>query len=123
MSDSVVGTSRRRLEGRRKVLGRTGFTADLRIPDLCHVRLVLSPHAAARITGYELDAAKAVPGVVDVVGETAAAAADGAALVRVDFDPLPAVTDVEQALKPDAPHVLDKGDGADEVSDHAAAVA
>src|SRR6266700_355240 len=108
MSDSVVGTSRRRLEGRRKVLGRTGFTADLRIPDLCHVRLVLSPRAAARITGFELDAAKAVPGV------TAAAAADGAALVRVDFDPLPAVTDVEQALKPDAPHVLDKGDGADE---------
>jgi len=157
MSESLVGTSRRRLEGRRKVVGRTGFTADLRIPDLCHVRLVLSPHAAARITGYDLDAARAVPGVVDVVtgadlppapgvdgphlalardrvyyagqpvvavvGETAAAAADGAALAQVDFEALPAVTDVEQALRPDAPHVLDKGDGADEMSDHAAAVA
>jgi aerobic carbon-monoxide dehydrogenase large subunit len=41
--------------------------------------------------------------VAIVVGETPAAAVDGAELVVVDLDPLPAVTDPELALAPDAP--------------------
>ena len=157
MPESPVGTSRRRLEGHRKVAGRTGYTADQRMPGVAHVRLVLSPVAAAHITGYDLEAARAAPGViavvtgsdlpeiagidgphlalarervyyagqplVAVVGETAAAAADGAAVVRVDLEPLPAVTEVLEAVLPDAPHVYEKAVGADENADHAAAVA
>jgi carbon-monoxide dehydrogenase large subunit len=38
-----------------------------------------------------------------VVAETAAAAADAAELVEVDYEPLPAVADPEAALAPDAP--------------------
>jgi carbon-monoxide dehydrogenase large subunit len=41
--------------------------------------------------------------VAIVVAETAAAAADGAELVAVDLDPLPAVADPELALAPGAP--------------------
>jgi aerobic carbon-monoxide dehydrogenase large subunit len=43
-----------------------------------------------------------------VVAETPARAADAADLVDVDYDPLPAVTDPERALEPDAP-VLHEG--------------
>jgi aerobic carbon-monoxide dehydrogenase large subunit len=41
--------------------------------------------------------------VAMVVAETEAAAADAAELVVVDYDPLPAVADVEQAIRQDAP--------------------
>jgi carbon-monoxide dehydrogenase large subunit len=46
-------------------------------------------------------------GVAVVVAESRAAAKDGAELVEVDYDELPAVTDVEQALRPGAPLVHD----------------
>jgi aerobic carbon-monoxide dehydrogenase large subunit len=38
-----------------------------------------------------------------VAAETAAVAADAAALVEVDYEPLPAVADLEDAVAPDAP--------------------
>lgn len=41
--------------------------------------------------------------VAYVVAETAAQARDAAELVEVDYEPLPASTDVEDAVKPDAP--------------------
>ena len=73
----VVGSAQRRLEGRAKVTGSQRFTADLELPGLLHARLVLSPHASARISGYDLAAARAVPGVVAVV--------TGADLPRLDM--------------------------------------
>ena len=45
--------------------------------------------------------------VAVVVGDTKAAAADAVELVEVDYDPLPAVTDPEAALAPDAPPQFD----------------
>src|SRR5579875_1107391 len=44
--------------------------------------------------------------VAAVVAETEALAADAAALVRVDYEPLPAVVDAEAALEAGAPSVL-----------------
>lgn len=41
--------------------------------------------------------------IVAVLGESMEAAAIGAAKVKVDYDPLPAIFDVEEALKPGAP--------------------
>jgi aerobic carbon-monoxide dehydrogenase large subunit len=46
-------------------------------------------------------------GVAVVVAESRAAAKDAAELVEVDYEPLPAVTDVEAALAEDAPLVHD----------------
>jgi CO/xanthine dehydrogenase Mo-binding subunit len=62
--------------------------------------------------------------VVAVVGETAAAAADAAALVDVDYEPLPAAVEPEQALREDAPLVMpETHDEAGEASLHGAASA
>jgi CO/xanthine dehydrogenase Mo-binding subunit len=64
-----VGAARgmRRQEGRGKVDGSTVFTADLDLPGLLHVQLVLSHLPSARIRGVDTSAARSAPGVVDVV--------------------------------------------------------
>ncbi|TMC93436.1 MAG: xanthine dehydrogenase family protein molybdopterin-binding subunit [Chloroflexi bacterium] len=64
---SVIGTPTRRLEGREKVSGATRFTADLELPGLLHVQLVLSHLASAEIKSIDGTAARSVPGVLDVV--------------------------------------------------------
>lgn len=58
---------RRRQEGAEKVRGATRFTADLEIPGLLHVRLVLAHAASARIARIDTSAAREAPGVVEVV--------------------------------------------------------
>jgi carbon-monoxide dehydrogenase large subunit len=45
--------------------------------------------------------------VAFVVAETAAQARDAADLVEVDYEPLPAIVNVEEAVKPDAPAIWD----------------
>jgi carbon-monoxide dehydrogenase large subunit len=46
--------------------------------------------------------------VAAVVAETRAQARAGARLVAVEYDPLPAVLDADEALRPDAPRVIDE---------------
>src|SRR5690242_12208393 len=58
---------RRRQEGAEKVTGATRFTADLELPGLLHVQLVLSHVASATIKSIDGEAARSAPGVVDVV--------------------------------------------------------
>jgi len=57
----------RRQEGGEKVTGQTRFTADLELPGLLHVHLVVSHSGSARIRAIDTRAALSVPGVVDVV--------------------------------------------------------
>lgn len=64
---SVAAAGRRRAEGDQKVAGITRFTADLQLPGLLQVQLVLSPFASARIVRIDTTAARDVRGVVDVV--------------------------------------------------------
>jgi CO/xanthine dehydrogenase Mo-binding subunit len=64
---SVPAMGRRRQEGREKVTGATRFAADLEIPRVLHVRLVLSPIASGGIRSIDVEAARSAPGVVDVV--------------------------------------------------------
>jgi CO/xanthine dehydrogenase Mo-binding subunit len=64
---SLTATGRRRQEGGEKVTGATRFTADIELPDLLHVHLVVSHFASARIRGVETAAARALPGVVEVI--------------------------------------------------------
>ena len=47
--------------------------------------------------------------VAVVVGETAAAAQDGAEAVLIDYEPLPAVIDLAEAARPDAPIIWPEG--------------
>lgn len=46
--------------------------------------------------------------VVIVVGETEAAATEGAEAVRIEYDPLPAITDTRMAADPESPRLWDE---------------
>src|SRR6202163_2458361 len=153
---AIGGKGLRRKEGRGKVDGSTRFTADLEMPGLAHVQLVLSHLPSARIRSIDASAARAAPGVLAVVtgadlpdveaggpgkplaldrvvyagqpvaaviAKSQAAAADAAALVEVDFEPLPSVGDPEQAMRDSAPEVLgaDAGGAEGDASMHGAA--
>ena len=62
-----MNSGRRRQEGGEKVTGTTRFTADLELPGLLFVQLVLSPFASARIENVETSAARQAAGVIDVI--------------------------------------------------------
>ncbi len=63
----IVGTEQRRLDGRDKVMGRTAFVSDLRLPGMLAGRILRSPHAHARIRSIDVTAAERHPGVRAVV--------------------------------------------------------
>ena len=65
-SVSAIGQSVPRLDGREKATGATRYAGDLHLPGMVHARLVLSPHAHARIVRIDGRAAATQPGVVGV---------------------------------------------------------
>ncbi len=137
-----IGTPTKRIDAPDKLRGVEQFAGDLRLPGMAHARLVTSPHASARIVGFDATEARALPGVVAiydaealatlwkerpaqpplavnrasfygqpvaiVVAETEASATEAALLVRVDYEPLTAVIDLETALRPDTPCAVDE---------------
>lgn len=64
---SVATRGQRRQEGAQKVTGATRFTADLELPGLLSVQLIVSPFASARIRSVDTGSARNAPGVVDVI--------------------------------------------------------
>jgi CO/xanthine dehydrogenase Mo-binding subunit len=64
---ALIGSSRPRVDGLAKVKGESRYGADQLLDGLLHARLQLSPHARARITSVDVEAARAVPGVVAVM--------------------------------------------------------
>ncbi len=64
---SYVGQRLKRREDERFLQGRGAYVADVRRPDTLHLAVVRSPHAHARILAIDVAAARAGPGVVDVV--------------------------------------------------------
>lgn len=128
-----VGTSQLRLEGPAKLSGKGGYVADLQQAGTVYARPVLSPYPHAKIKRIDASQALAVPGVLAVytaedlgrvdflarnevlyvghpvalvVAEDEAIAEDGAELVEVDWEPLPAVLDPLKAMEPDSPLTL-----------------
>jgi CO/xanthine dehydrogenase Mo-binding subunit len=135
----TIGSSPPRLEAGDKVTGRAQYADDIQRPGMLYAALLTSPHAHARIIGYRVDAARAIPGVkviltgadfkgpraggiikdesmvargkVRYVGEVVAAVAatdpeiagQAAAAIAIEYEPLPAVLSIDQALAPGAP--------------------
>ena len=62
-----VGRSIPKLDNLEKVQGRAQYIADLSRPGMLHAAILGSPHAHARILGYDVSAALAAPGVVAVL--------------------------------------------------------
>jgi xanthine dehydrogenase YagR molybdenum-binding subunit len=68
VSETQIGTGIRRLDGRLKVTGAAKYAADNRSARQMHAVLVGSPIAAGTLTGLDTALARAVPGVVAVLG-------------------------------------------------------
>jgi CO/xanthine dehydrogenase Mo-binding subunit len=66
-----VGGYRPRIDGWEKATGRALYADDVtgrvRFPDLLHARVLRSPHPHARIISLDVSAARALPGVVDLL--------------------------------------------------------
>jgi xanthine dehydrogenase YagR molybdenum-binding subunit len=130
---TVIGTAVKRIDGPEKVTGRAKYTFDINRPGMLYGRIVRSPHPHARVVSVDLTAAKRAPGVkvalvwkdpanaqnvrvmfqgdevAAVAADTEEHAIDAARLVRVEYEVLPHLTVVEQALTGKAPEVFTKG--------------
>jgi carbon-monoxide dehydrogenase large subunit len=155
MNDLAIGKSVLRKEDARFLTGSGQYTDDIVLPRQSHACFLRSPYAHAAIKGIDLEAARAMPGVLAiytgkdlpdsvgglpcgwlitgtdgkpmkepkhpllaqgkvrhvgdpvamVVAETYFAAKDAAERIEVDYEALPAVVDVRDALAPGAPAV------------------
>jgi xanthine dehydrogenase YagR molybdenum-binding subunit len=127
---STIGTSVKRLDGPEKVTGRAKYTFDINRPGMLYGRIVRSPHPHARIVSIDMSAAQKAPGVkatlvwrdpanaqrntvmyqgdeiAGVAADTEERAIDAARLVKVQYEVLPAVIQVDQALSGAAPPVF-----------------
>jgi 4-hydroxybenzoyl-CoA reductase subunit alpha len=59
----IIGTPRRRVDGRAKVTGQTKFADDLMFPRMVHCRLLRSTMPHARVVRVDVSRARAHPGV------------------------------------------------------------
>ncbi|MEM7133649.1 MAG: molybdopterin cofactor-binding domain-containing protein, partial [Chloroflexota bacterium] len=66
-SFKVVGTDQRRSDLKPKVMGEPIFALDYELPDMLHANLLKCPFIGGSIKSIDIDAAKAFPGVIDVV--------------------------------------------------------
>jgi xanthine dehydrogenase YagR molybdenum-binding subunit len=125
----LLGTAVKRLDGPMKAQGRAKYPYDMSRPGMLYGRILRSPHPHARVVSIDLSAAKAAPGVkaaltiVDpgkkvmysgqevaaVAAATEEQAEDAIRLIKVQYEPLPHLATVEQAMRPEAPPVFEGG--------------
>ncbi|RYG70510.1 xanthine dehydrogenase family protein molybdopterin-binding subunit [bacterium] len=63
----TIGQPTTRQDARLKVTGTATYTAEWSLPNMAHAVLVTSPVARGRIRGFRTEAARAVPGVLEVM--------------------------------------------------------
>ena len=66
-SGRVIGKPATRIDGPAKVTGRARYPSDETVPNPAYAYLVMSSIARGRIAGMDLTAAKALPGVLDIL--------------------------------------------------------
>jgi xanthine dehydrogenase YagR molybdenum-binding subunit len=130
---AVIGKSVPRQNGRAKVTGAIRYTVDVTLPGMLHGRILRSPLPHAEVRAIDIAAAAAHPGVraillvarpddpenktlryvgapVAAVAATSRAAAEEALrLIRVAYNPLPFVADMDKAREPTSPTVYESG--------------
>jgi xanthine dehydrogenase YagR molybdenum-binding subunit len=62
-----IGQGIDRVDGRQKVIGQARYAAEFAVPDVVHAVLVNSTIGAGAITGFDLAAAQAMPGVLAII--------------------------------------------------------
>jgi xanthine dehydrogenase YagR molybdenum-binding subunit len=125
----LLGTRVNRVDGLSKASGRARFSTDVARPSMIYGKIFRSPHAHARVLNIDLGAARSAPGVraamaIARVGEkvlyagaeiaavaamTEQQAEDAIRLIAVEWDVLPHLATVQQAMRPEAPQVFEQG--------------
>ena len=113
-----------RVDGPLKVTGAAHYTYDMRLPGMLYGRILRCPHAHARVTKLDTEAASKIPGVQAIIpgpleelrfaGAPVAAvaavspeiAADALHAINVKYEVLPHVVHADAAIRPDAPKVV-----------------
>ena len=138
---TVLGKSVPRVDALEKVTGAAQYGGDVHLPGMLHGKFIRSKHAHAKILNIDTSEAEKLPGVRAIItqddvesgrrvfatdkvlylGEPIAAVAatdpdvaeEAADLVKIEYEVLPAVQDVMEAIQPDAPrlHSDDTKDG------------
>ena len=121
---TLLNTRMTRVDGPLKVTGVARYTYDQRLPGMLYGRILRCPHAHARVTKIDTDAASKIPGVKAIVeaplteirfggGPVAAVAAttpeiagDALRAIKVTYEVLPHVVHAGEAIKPNAPKVV-----------------
>ena len=126
---TLIGTSVKRVDGPDKVAGRAKYSFDIQRPGMIYGKILRSPHAHARVVSVDLSAAEKAPGVkaalvwrqpgekvmfqgdevAAVAADTEDHASDAVRLIKVDYEVLPHLANVDQALAADAPVVFEGG--------------
>jgi xanthine dehydrogenase YagR molybdenum-binding subunit len=119
----IVGKPTARIDGPLKATGAARYTYDIMLPGMLYGAILRSPHARARIRRIDLSAAQRHPGVRAAIaiddremrfaGQEVAAvaavdsetAADALRLIKVEYEPLPFVVQIDEAASPAAPSV------------------
>jgi len=63
---NIIGESVKRVEDKRFITGKGKYTDDIVLPDMLYAHIVRSPHAHARINGFDTASAEKSDGVVAV---------------------------------------------------------
>ena len=121
---TLLNSRMTRVDGPLKVTGAARYTYDQRLPGMLYGRILRSPHAHARVTKLDTDAASKIPGVKAIIpapltevrfaGAPVAAVAattpeiagDALRAIKVTYEVLPHVVNAGAAMKPDAPKVV-----------------
>jgi xanthine dehydrogenase YagR molybdenum-binding subunit len=114
-----------RVDGPLKAAGVARYTYDQRLPGMLYARVLRCPHAHARVTKIDTDAAAKIPGVKAIIpaplselrfaGAPVAAVAattpeiagDALRAIKVTYEVLPHVVHAHHAIRPDAPKVVE----------------
>lgn len=104
-----------RVDAALKVTGKARYTTDVNLPRMAHAAIVSCPYGRAKLRSFDEDAAKKVPGVLDVsirprdeyaycgqptghvCAETRQALGDAIAALRLEWTPLECTTDPRAA--------------------------
>jgi xanthine dehydrogenase YagR molybdenum-binding subunit len=126
---TILGTAVKRLDGPVKATGRAKYPYDMKRPGMLWGMILRSPHAHARVMAIDVSAAEKAPGVKAVLpwrkpgdkvvyqgdevaclaAQTEEQALDALRLIKVEYEPLPHLANVQQAMRPEAPVVFEGG--------------
>jgi len=113
----VVGKRVNRVDALSKVTGSAKYTTDITLPGMLYGKILRSPYPHANIVSIDLSAAENYPGVfavhvfnsdkceyagqpiVGVAGQSLQIAQKAVKLIKIEFEHLPFVVNLEEALK------------------------